>query len=175
MLHCLKRLIKLSPKRRTMRNLIKYLLSLIFAVETFGATNVVDVENKESAGGATGGFSFLEKGSYNGYYPFKRSGGAHLDLSENWLLTGSDSKISPQFAVSDSAEWISVEKPTSVQTAHFQAGKLPDPYVGLNSKLYEPLEKKFGIIKRGFPSKTSGNRNTRCFFSRVPIIFRAFG
>lgn len=61
-----------------MRNLIKYLLSLIFAVETFGATNVVDVENMESAGGAAGGFSFLEKGSYNGYYPFSRSGGAHL-------------------------------------------------------------------------------------------------
>ena len=136
-----------------MRNLIKYLLSLIFAVETFGATNVVDVENKESAGGAAGGFSFLEKGSYNGYYPFKRSGGAHLDLSENWLLTGSDSKISPQFAVSDSAEWISVEKPTSVQTAHFQAGKLPDPYVGLNSKLYEPLEKKIWYYKKRFSLK----------------------
>ncbi len=114
--------------------------------------NAADIENRESAaGGSSFANSFLERGTYNGYYPSKRSGSAHIDLSNDWELAGIDAPglKSPKELPEDAA-WIHVSEPTSVQMAHFKAGRLPDPYAGLNSKLYEPLEKKIWYYKKRF-------------------------
>ena len=95
--------------------------------------------------------SFLEEGNYNGYYPSKRNGASHINLSENWELAGIEGvRIDSPDDLSNLSDWISVSKPTSVQMAHFKAGKLPDPYIGLNSKLYENLEKKTWYYRKKF-------------------------
>jgi beta-mannosidase len=92
------------------------------------------------------------------YYVFPRSGNQHIDLSGDWKLSSQDEPIT-QLSEVDGNEWISVAYPTSVQMAHFKAGKLGDPYKHLNAREHEKLEQKVWYYKKEFtfPEEAKGN------------------
>lgn len=92
------------------------------------------------------------------YYIFPRSGTGHIDLSADWKLTSTDDSISSPSALR-SNEWFTVSYPTSVQMAHFKAGKLGDPYKNLNAREHEKLEQKVWYYKKEFtlPANAKGN------------------
>lgn len=83
------------------------------------------------------------------YYIFPRSNEQHYDLSGNWQLS---SKEKPVNQVSElvTNEWFTVAYPTSVQMAHFKAGKLGDPYKNLNALEHEKLEQRAWYYKKEF-------------------------
>lgn len=92
------------------------------------------------------------------YYIFPRSGAQHIDLSADWQLTSKDAPISSPVEVRGN-EWIRVAYPTSVQMAHFKAGKLGDPYKHLNAREHEKLEQKIWYYKKEFhlPAQAKNN------------------
>ena len=73
------------------------------------------------------------------YYVFPRSAARHLDLSRDWQLSSSRE-----------GGWFDVAEPTSVQMALHKAGKLPHPYVHLNSSLYADVDEKPWYYRKRF-------------------------
>ncbi|MDR2118596.1 MAG: hypothetical protein LBP25_03570 [Tannerellaceae bacterium] len=92
------------------------------------------------------------------YYVYPRSGAQHIDLSHDWQLSSMDEPVANISEVKDN-EWINVAYPTSVQMAHFKAGKMGDPYKHLNAKEHEKLEQKVWYYKKEFtlPDNAKGN------------------
>ena len=92
------------------------------------------------------------------YYIYPRSGSQHIDLSHDWQLSPMDAPVGNISEVKNN-EWITVAYPTSVQMAHFKAGKLGDPYKHLNAKEHEKLEQKVWYYKKDFtlPNSAKGN------------------
>ena len=134
----------------------------------------IDIENQMLLDGRSDDAKlFLEKGNYNGYYPSKHASKS-IDISNDWKLAGFDSKFESPEKIPTDADWISVKKPTSVQMAHFQAGKLPDPYVGLNSKLYEPLEKKIWYYKKKFTPSVAPTKNSILYFEGIDYFVKVW-
>ncbi|MBQ0006381.1 MAG: hypothetical protein KBS57_03140, partial [Alistipes sp.] len=64
-------------------------------------------------------------------------------------LVSTDTPVS-SISELDGKESITVETPSSVQTAYYKAGKLPAPYLHLNSKLYRELEQKVHYYSKSF-------------------------
>lgn len=79
-----------------------------------------------------------------------RSGACHQDLSGDWQLGSLDKTIESLDELSKVEEWIPAARPATVPIALFKAGKMPDPYLHLNSKLFEPLEQKVWFYKKSF-------------------------
>ena len=130
-----------------------------------------DIENAVSQAGSSAIANiYLEKGDYNGYYPVKHAKVSCANLSDDWQLAGFDQKFNSPAEIPVNADWILVKKPTSVQMAHFKAGKLPDPYVGMNSKLYEPLEKKIWYYKKKFTPAVAPTKNSTLYFEAVDYL-----
>jgi len=98
-----------------------------------------------SAEDRTDGITRLE----SPYYTFPRSGNRHVDLSEGWKLTSTDSQIS-SLSELDGAEFFDVATPAALHMAYYRAGKLPHPYAHENSDLYLPLESKAHYYTRTF-------------------------
>lgn len=92
------------------------------------------------------------------YYVFPRSGNQHIDLSADWQLGAKKNPIA-SLSELNNMDWINVEYPTSVQMAHFKAGKLGDPYKNLNALEHEKLEQKVWYYKKEFtlPAQAKGN------------------
>jgi beta-mannosidase len=105
---------------------------------------------------ATSGI-FAQKGLESPYYIYPRSGGQHIDLSADWLLT---STSEPKASIDElkAAEWFGVEYPTSVQMANYKAGKLGDPYAHLNAREHEKLEQRVWYYRKEFtlPEQAKG-------------------
>lgn len=98
------------------------------------------------------------------YYCFPRTPSQHIDLSADWMLGSQDEPITSPSEL-ETKEWINVAYPTSVQIAHFKAGKLGDPYKNLNAREHERLEQKIWYYRKIFslPAKASGNNILLCF------------
>lgn len=91
-----------------------------------------------------------EKVYANPYYLFPRSGNQQLNLDNDWQLGWADSPVHEVKQVKNIQDWINVAYPTSVHKALYKGGKLPDPYVDLNSKQYEWIVKKAWYYKKSF-------------------------
>jgi len=94
-------------------------------------------------------YAMAQKEITSPYYMFPRSEGQHIDLIKEWKLYGNTDTIKTLSEL-DGKEWFEVKNPTSVQMAVYKANKLPNPYVGLNSQLYKPLEQKVWYYKKKF-------------------------
>lgn len=79
-----------------------------------------------------------------------RTGASHLDLSADWQLGALDKTIASLDELAAVEEWVLIARPATVPVALFHAGKMPDPYLHLNSKLFEPLEQKIWFYKKTF-------------------------
>ena len=92
------------------------------------------------------------------YYVFPRSGDQHIDISADWQLGPKDNPIT-SLSELNNIEWINVEYPTSVQMAHFKAGKLGDPYKNMHALEHEKLEQKVWYYKKNFtlPPQAKGS------------------
>ena len=92
------------------------------------------------------------------YYIYPRTGDQHLDISADWLLSSKDNPIVNPSELRDNT-WFTVAYPTSVQIAHFKAGKLGDPYQNLNALEHEKLEQKVWYYKKEFvlPRQSKGS------------------
>lgn len=98
------------------------------------------------------------------YYVFPRQGNQHIDLAADWLLTSAEDTVKSLDALADN-EWFKVAYPTSVQMAHFYAGKLGNPYEHMYALEHEKLEQKAWYYKRQFDLKElrPGERALLCF------------
>ena len=79
-----------------------------------------------------------------------RTGAAHHDLSEDWNFGFRDSSARTYNDTKDVKEWRVMRRPTTIHRALCEAGVLPDPYVGLNSKQYLWIESKIWYFKKTF-------------------------
>jgi len=79
-----------------------------------------------------------------------RSGEAHLDLSADWNFGFRDSSARTYAETKDVKDWYVMHRPTTVHRALCEAGVLPEPYVGLNSKQYEWIEGKIWYFTKNF-------------------------
>lgn len=115
------------------------------------------------------------------YYIFPRESKQHLNLSDNWLLSSKEDTIQTLDQLSDN-DWFNVAYPTSVQMAHYHAGKLKSPYEHQHALEYEKLEQKVWYYKKPFHLKAMkpGERAILCFdgidyFSKVWINGQLMG
>ncbi len=92
------------------------------------------------------------------FYINQRSGDQHIDLSDNWQLNYTEKPVD-DLSQLPKDDWFGVSSPTSVQWALYKAGKLPHPYVGMNSKKYEWAETAIWYYKKDFevPKEAQGN------------------
>jgi len=84
------------------------------------------------------------------YYLMPRSGSQHLALSADWQLTYLDQPVADGAKLPPNLDWIPVAQPTSVHMALFKAGKLPNPYVDLNTKQYDWIPRKAWYYRKSF-------------------------
>lgn len=83
------------------------------------------------------------------YYIFPRTGAQHIDISKSWQLSSKNRPVEDLFELQNNS-WLTIAYPTSVQMAHFKAGKLGDPYKNLNATEHEELEQKVWYYKKVF-------------------------
>lgn len=95
------------------------------------------------------GKSTIENPS-NAYYLFPREGKQQFKLEADWQLAWAENPVQQVGQLHNLKDWINVAYPTSVHMALFKSGKLPDPYVDLNSKQYEWIVKKAWYYKKSF-------------------------
>ena len=79
-----------------------------------------------------------------------RLGDAHHDLSLDWNFGFRDTSARTYQDTKDVKEWHVMRRPTTLHRALCEAGVLPEPYVGLNSKQYEWIEGKIWYFKKTF-------------------------
>lgn len=105
------------------------------------------------------------------YYIHPREGAAHLDLCGEWDLGFTDDAVSSPSKV----EWtLRTQAPNSVYWSLYEAGVMPHPYEGCNSKLYHWVDEKVWYYKKSFhmPKEQAGCDAVICFegvayYSRV--------
>ena len=102
-------------------------------------------------------YAYGQKSLESPYYIYPRTGEQHLDISADWALSSKDKPVASLSELQDNS-WFTVAYPTSVQMAHFKAGKLGDPYKNMNAVEYEKLEQKVWYYKKEFviPANTKG-------------------
>lgn len=81
------------------------------------------------------------------YYIEPRSGDAHIDLNGKWDFFWSDEPVTK---LNDSLFEYSATLPKSLFRCLHEAGVLPDPYYGCNSKLYHWVDEKVWYFRRKF-------------------------
>lgn len=87
------------------------------------------------------------------YYIDRRSGDAHLDLSGRWELLYTDEPIDEPSA----AEWkYETTLPKSLYFSLSEAGVLPHPYKGVNSREYHWVDEKIWYYRRRFTLERRG-------------------
>lgn len=98
------------------------------------------------------------------YYIFPRQGIQHIDLAANWLLTSETDTVESVAELADN-DWFNVAYPTSVQMAHYHAGKLGNPYEHMHALEHEKLEQKAWYYKKTFDlgEIQPGERALLCF------------
>lgn len=107
------------------------------------------------------------------FYVTPRAGAGHIDLNGKWELGHTDGPVDSLDQLRGQ-EWIETALPGSVQMALYHAGKLPNPYVGMNSKLYDWVPGKVWYYRKEFSlgNVVAQNSVILCFdgvdyFSRV--------
>ena len=81
------------------------------------------------------------------YYIEQRFGEAHVDLNGKWDFFG----IEKETECFDEGMWTySATLPKSVYYCLNEAGVLPHPYYGCNSKLYKDTDEKVWYFRRKF-------------------------
>ncbi len=87
------------------------------------------------------------------YYIEPRSGDAHLDLNGKWCFFFADHVVEyPQ-----ATQWqYETTLPKSVYHSLYEAGILPDPYYGTNSKQYDWVDKKIWYYRKTFTLNKPG-------------------
>ena len=84
------------------------------------------------------------------YYIEPRRGENHLDLGGVWDFFGSEQVLEAD-ALADDKRWrYQTTLPRSVFHSLHEAGVLPDPYVGTNSKLYADVDEKIWYYRKKF-------------------------
>ena len=109
------------------------------------------------------------------YYISPRTGDQHIDLNGQWDLGYKGEKIGHINELSGVSNWIQTEIPAgAVHWSLYRAGKFPNMYEHLNSKLYEWVEDSVWYYKRTFDydQTKSGNYAMLVFdgidyFSRI--------
>lgn len=98
------------------------------------------------------------------YYVYPRTGSQHIAL-DSWEITHRDVPISSTLELLGGSAWIAVKEPGSIQSALHRAGKLPDPYAGLNSEQYRWVEEKAWYYRSfvKLPADLAGKKLTLCF------------
>jgi beta-mannosidase len=99
------------------------------------------------------------------YYVSPRSPQQHASLSGGWQLAGRDQPIVTLDELPDSAKWMPVTVPDSVQWSLYASGQLPHPYYHLNSKKYAWVPDKVWYYRRQFelPASANGKYVFLCF------------
>ena len=92
----------------------------------------------------------------NPYYLYPRPTDACLDLSSDWRLTWSDKRLEGPESLDSLFDWIEVARPSSVHTSLHRAGRLPHPYLGLNSQQYSWVDKKVWYYQKEFLTPSLG-------------------
>lgn len=108
------------------------------------------------------------------YYVWPRAGAQHVSLDGTWQLGYADNPIEDLAGLKKVDEWFPAAVPSSVQWALHRAGKLPNPYEHLNSRLYRWVTDKIWYYRRQFevPSSARDQYVFLCFdgidyFSKV--------
>lgn len=99
------------------------------------------------------------------YYIEQRFGDAHIDLGGRWDFFGMDEETE----CFDEGVWTnSATLPNSVYYCLNEAGVLPHPYYGCNSKLYKDTDRKVWYFRRKFNlSKAGFNGNAFLCFDGI--------
>lgn len=84
------------------------------------------------------------------YYPWPRTGAAHMDLSADWSLAWRDNQVNSPADLAPLNKWMQVARPTTVQMALHKAGELPHPYYHLNSDRYKWVDEKVWYYRKSF-------------------------
>ncbi len=90
------------------------------------------------------------------YYIHQRPGLQQMDLSGDWMLHHADQPVVDLQEVPKAG--LRVQRPTSVQMAHFRAGRYPDPYAHLHSTQYEWMEEKVWYYRKTFSLKEDARK-----------------
>src|SRR5208337_4841557 len=77
-----------------------------------------------------------DKPLWQPYYISPRLGPQHLSLDGEWELGYRDTPIETLQDLAAQQKWIHAQVPNSVQWALYEAGALPYPYSGLNTRKY---------------------------------------
>lgn len=127
---------------------MKRLLSLLFVCCLLSVVLFASVASALAPGDAPSGAKDVR--TQNHFRITPRTGAAHHDLSEDWNFGFRDSSARTYKDTKDVKEWHVMHRPTTVHRALCEAGVLPDPYVGLNSKQYLWIESKIWYFKKTF-------------------------
>jgi beta-mannosidase len=92
----------------------------------------------------------------------------HISLDGEWQLA--QGGMEPERLSGAWQDGIVAEVPGSIHTALFQAGKLPDPTIGLNQKIARSESFKTWWMMRTFNYSSMNNSNTNCP-KNIKIIF----
>lgn len=107
------------------------------------------------------------------YYPWPRSGEAHVDLSRDWQLGWRDAQVAGPTELAGQSKWIPVASPTSVQMALHKAGELPHPYYNLNSAKYSWVDEKVWYYRKTFQAPArSSDGYTYLYFHGIDYFAR---
>ena len=84
------------------------------------------------------------------YYIEPRLKDNHLNLNKDWRFFGSD-KVFEKIEDIDKSSWsLKTDLPKSIYHSLKEAGVLPDPYIGTNSKLYSDVDEKVWYYRKVF-------------------------
>ena len=84
------------------------------------------------------------------YYIEKRCGTGHIDLNSSWDFFGSDTEFKTPKQIEDCLWNLKTDLPNSVGHSLYNAGVLPEPYFGMNSKLYSNIDEKIWYYRKKF-------------------------
>jgi len=106
-----------------------------------------------------------DKSLWQPYYISPRLGPQHLSLDGEWELGYRDTPIETLQDLASPQKWIHSQVPNSVQWALYQAGALPYPYGGLNTRKYAWVPDKVWYQRRRFevPAEAKGDYAFLCF------------
>ena len=108
------------------------------------------------------------------YYVTGRDGAQHMNLGGQWELGYRDTPIAMPADLHDQT-WVSTTLPGSVQMALYHAGKLPNPYYGMNSKLYKWVDEKVWYYRKEFKVRTeAAEENVELCFDGVDYYSRVW-
>jgi len=105
------------------------------------------------------------KNLWQPFYIGTRTGKQHISLDGEWDLGYRDTPIESLQDFRSQPKWIHAQVPSSVQSALYRAGELPNPYVHMNARKYDWVVDKVWYYRKSFqtPSVTKGHYVFLCF------------